>query len=228
MSQHTLSPSSQERLVTRARAGEPVHDELILSLQSAITSMAIRHLRNHSYNCYHVEYTDLVQEANVAILTSLQRALTKQDPCAYLMRTAKKAMVRYYVNGHADVIKTYHAYQEPIAVLSLDAPINKETGQTFADLRGAVPQERQRRDSDAYASLYRAIEALPEKQRMVVRRCYELGLGDTPASLNEISRHFSPHSPRPANAHYHHRCALAKLRTLLASALPQYCVGGVQ
>ncbi|GLV56317.1 hypothetical protein KDH_31580 [Dictyobacter sp. S3.2.2.5] len=218
----------QQALVARAQAGEPVRDEIILSLQPCIKAMATKHIYNNLHNSHHIECDDLVQEANVAILEALQNALTKEDPCRYLVKVAKRAMIEYYVNGRSDLIKTWHSYQKPLSILSLDVPVQRETETPFADtLSVEVRLEASKSLEEEYASLYSAIEALPEKQRLVVRRYY--GLNDAPTPLNEISRMLSPKSPRPANAHYHNKCALAALRTLLAPETSEPCaIGGAR
>ena len=74
--------------------------------------------------------------------------------------------------------------------------------------------------------IHQALQMLPKKQRLVILRCY--GFDHTPEPLNEISRTLSPKSPRPANAHYHHKKALLALREQLTSVFPQVTSGGVQ
>ncbi|GCF07324.1 RNA polymerase sigma factor [Dictyobacter arantiisoli] len=224
-----LTHEQQDCLVARARAGEKAaKDDIILSLFPRLQAMASKFIFTHFHNKHSVECGDLANQASITVIEIFDVALTKEDPYAYLMKAAKRTMIEYYLHGDADTIRTCHQYQDPIPVLSLDTQL--EASETFcaalqtAELRLEVPPTPE----EIYADLYKAIETLPEKQRAIIRRCYTLGLGDTPITLNEMSRLLSPKSPRPANAHYYNKTALSALRTLLTPASAAYCVGGAK
>ncbi len=211
----TLTKEQEQALVQRAQAGENVRDEVVLSLQRRVYALATKYLRPGST----VERMDLVQAATEAMLQSFPLALVKENPCSYLLRVARLTMINS-LNGRTDrLIKTYH-HEDTVPVLSLDQLICKD-GATLADLLPVeVRLEPTQKRKDAFTIL-QAIETLPEMQRLVIQRHY--GLTSSPESLNTISRSLAPHSPRPANAHYYNKRALATLRKHLST-----CAGGVQ
>jgi DNA-directed RNA polymerase specialized sigma24 family protein len=207
-------------------AGVGGRDAVILSLQTRVHALACRYFYRHPPSTAMETLADLVQSANVSMLQAYPQTLTHPDPIGYLIQTAKHAMFDC-LSGRGDAIKV-HAYQERITLLSLDVPCT-ENGDTWADL---IPDEslnpahleaRQRKE----ASVWRAVEKLPERQQDVIKRHYGLD-GYCPEPLDAISRSHvkrSPHS-RPHNAGYHKRRALFALRASLAPAFPQFASTG--
>ncbi len=206
-----LSRAQERALVTRARAGENVRDDIILSLQPRVYALAAKYWRRDAGP---VERMDLVQAANVAMFHSFGRALWGANPITYLLRVARGAMSNC-LSGRGDLIKTYRQ-EDRIALLSLDHPIG-EDGTSLADVLAHEVRPAPCLETAVHA-LCQAIEALPEKQRLVIQRHY--GLTTQPESLNRIGRSLAPHIQRPANAHYHNRRALAALRRQLTPLLP--------
>ena len=223
-----LSNDVEQALLQRALAGEKVRDEIILSLQSCIHSLATNYARPDKG----AEHMDLVQEANATLYQCFERALTKENPFAYLLQTARIVMINC-VNGRGDLIRT-HTSQDPVTVVSLDQPIRDDLEDaTLADLipgEDVLLSERSISSEDADRTvtlLHQAIEALPDTCRIVIQRHY--GFGFQPESLNEIGRSLSQksRSRTPSNAHYYKKCALKALRQQLAPLFPQYA-GGIQ
>jgi hypothetical protein len=112
------------------------------------------------------------------------------------------------------------------SLLGLDAP-NGEDVPSFIEtipVEGHVMPPHD--PHTASGALYLAIQALPEKQRLVM--VYHYGIGCAPEPLNVISRRFFPKSPR--NAHYHHRRALASLERALGPGFPaaMHAIRGAQ
>jgi len=220
-----LTEEQEQALIERALAGEPVRNELILSLQRRIYNLAYRlasrYLRGKEQA---TERMDFVQKANETMLKRFSLALTKENPCSYLMKVARLTMI--------DCIREIEASQEKSegqsALLGLDLSDGEDTSSLLDAIPVEVHLESSRKTDTAYAVLYQAILTLPEKQRLVMLRHY--GLGCAPESLNIISRSLSPKSPRPANAHYHHKRALVVLERMLAPALPlfSHAAGGAQ
>lgn len=204
----------QERTyLQRALAGEDIRNEVILYLQPRITALATRmHMRlTQSVQRGNViERGDLENSANVAMLASYEVALTKENPFGYLFKAAKVAMI-HYLNGRTGQTINTRDQNEHITVLSLD--FSRADGQTLADELACelcLPNEaeHQRR-----LQIWQAIEALPEKQRMVVQRYF--GFHEhSPESLNQISLLFSS-SPRTGSARRHYHQALNTLRQML-------------
>ncbi len=213
------STKEQEReLLIRARNGENVRDDILLLFQPRLWALAALYARKSKQ----VERGDLVSAANIALLERMDVALTMQNPYGYLQRVAQLTMIAA-ISGRNDLIKT-HSEVESVAVQSLDVPLC-EDGSTLADL---LPIEvrlessplMQARYAAQYAVLHKAIEALPEKQRLVIEQHY--GFGYSPEPMNAISRSFSPHTPHPSTAYYYNRRALKALRRALLPFFPQY------
>lgn len=211
-----LTKEQELMLLARAHAGEQVRDEIVLSLQRRIYCLAWRYAHYSSCNHRVVEWADLASIANIVILEQFDTALTKHNPFAYLIRIVRITMIRA-INGRTDLIQTYH-HTKSIPVLSLDAPL--EDGTHLADLLPVeVRLEPPHEGEQTYIPLYQAIATLPTLQRMVVQRYH--GFDCAAESLTAISRSLvrrQPKTPHPANAHYHYKLALVKLRHALASA----------
>jgi RNA polymerase sigma factor (sigma-70 family) len=212
-----LTPDQERALIERARSGEDVRDQIILSLQRRIGALAAKYARPEEQE----DHADLVNSANVALLKHYQRALKHPNPYAYLLRTAQSTMINYY-HGYGE-----HTQCERVSMLSLDEPHEKE-GTSLLDL---LSTERNVECSsllnDATSTLlHQAIAALPEKQRIVIERHY--GFGQMPESLNIMNVRTSSKQSRPIDAHYQHHKALATLRASLAAQFPQFAEGGVK
>ncbi|GCF06870.1 sigma-70 family RNA polymerase sigma factor [Dictyobacter arantiisoli] len=198
-------------LFRRAAEGEDVLTIICETLQPILKRMARRVAFTHPN--WHLDSDDLQQEANVTVLAAFEHACTKDDPLSYILKAAKISMIETYISGRAELIKTNHTYQYTITYVSLDAPSTTDEGEaaTVAHFLETETRLDIRENEHAFAWLRAAIDALPEKQRLVMQCHYELG-----ETLNEISRRLSPSSPRPANAHYHHKRALHALHDVLA------------
>ncbi len=216
-----FTEEQEQALIERALAGENVRNDLILSLQRRVYNLAYRlaskYLRGKEQA---TECMDFVQKANEAMLKRFSRALTKEKPCSYLLKVARLTMI--------DCIREIEASQEKgegqSFLLGLDLSECEDASSLIDALSVEIRLEAPREADTAYALLYQAIQALPEKQRLVMLRHY--GLGCAPEPLNIISRRLSPKSPR--NAHYHHKRALIVLERTLGPAFFTRAAGGAQ
>ncbi len=208
-----LTAVQEQALVERARSGEDVRDQIILSLQRRVCALAAKYTRPNEQE----DYCDLVNSANVALLRRYTRAMNHPNPYAYLLCAARSTMVNY-CKGYGE-----HTQRERIGTLSLEKPQNSDgtsladtlfTGQTF------VSTSVQEATS---VLLRQAISSLPEKQRQVIERHY--GFGYAPESLNSMKNEASSARTSSMNAFYHHKKALATLRRELAPLFPQYTGG---
>jgi hypothetical protein len=127
----------------------------------------------------HEEYLDLVSVGNLAILERLEKALTVDNPVAYLYGVAKLA-IRSYCYTHSQLMTQVRG-KPYVWVDSLDAPLCNRQGCLAEFL--VAPETAQ---SD-FSSLYAAINALAPKQRYVIMRVYGFD-GDAPESIASISR----------------------------------------
>ena len=208
-----FTQAQEQALIERALAGEPVRNDLIVSLQGQVYHLAHR-LASKSLRGKEqaTERMDLVQEANRAMLKRFSRALTKENPCSYLLKVARLTMI--------DCIRTLDASGQQA----------KEDDTASALLDGIslqVQRQASRQSKATHALLYQAITTLPEKQRLVIVRCY--GLGGAPESLNAISRSLSSTSSRHAkNAYHHHKRALVALKEHLTVVLSPVATGGAE
>jgi RNA polymerase sigma factor (sigma-70 family) len=213
-----LTSEQEGALIERARAGEDVREQVILSLQRRVHTLAGKYAQPEEQE----EFCDLVNSANVALLKSYTRALSTPNPYAYLLRTARSTMINYFY-GYGE-----HTQRERVPVLSLDTPYS-EDGTSLTDLlsTGQTVEHSSFLEEATFAFLRQAVAALPKKQRMVIERHY--GFGQAPESLNGIKG--EPAQTRPCssmNAFYHHKKALTTLRTVLTPLFPQHTAGGEQ
>jgi RNA polymerase sigma factor (sigma-70 family) len=205
-----LTKEQEEALINRARAGEDVREQVILSLQRRVYALAAHYARPEEQE----EFCDLVNSANVALLKRYIQALSAPNPYAYLLRTARSTMINYFY-GYGP-----YTQRERIPILSLETNYREDD----ASLSGLLPTEQTVEqaaslEEDTFACLRQAVAALPEKQRLVVERHY--GFGHVPESLNAIKKGLSPGYCRRIDVRYQHTKALTSLRTLLAPVLLQ-------
>jgi RNA polymerase sigma factor (sigma-70 family) len=204
-----LTPEQEQELIKRAHAGEDVRNQVILSLQRRVSTLAAKYARPDEQE----EYCDLVNSANVALLKQYTRALKSPNPYAYLWRVAQSTMINFY-HGYGE-----HTQRERVSLLSLDESHN-EDGVALIDLLSSEQNVGPSSSlNDATSTLlHQAIAALPEKQRIVIERHY--GFGQTPQSLNTLKKGLS--------SKYHHGKALAALRASLVEQFPEYAEGSAQ
>jgi len=212
-----LTTEQEGALIERARAGEDVRDQVILSLQQRVHALAAKYARPEGQE----DFCDLVNSANVALLKSYTQALRSPNPYAYLLRTARSTMINYFY-GYGE-----HTQRERVPMLSLDTNYS-EDGTPLSDLLSTEQTVEQATplEEAAFAFLRQAVAALPEKQRLVVERHY--GFGQVPESLNTIKGGSSPRNSRSMDARYQHSKALASLRAMLAPVFLQTTKGDMQ
>jgi len=206
-----LTRSEECELVRLARSGdEQAKETLLQSCLRYVASVAYR------YTCYaqHDEYLDLVSVGNLAIVECLEKALTVDNPVAYLLGVAKLA-VKAYCCKHSGLI-THQRGQPFVWVDSLDAPLGNGQG-CLAEMLSAPTHEPQQEPGD-FASLYQAISALTPKQRYVIQRYFGLD-GNAPEPIAVISRRLSHANPKVTIARNRYNTAIRSLRRkLLQSA----------
>jgi DNA-directed RNA polymerase sigma subunit (sigma70/sigma32) len=198
-----LSRAEEAELVHRARLGERQAKEALL--HSCLRYVAYVTSR---YSCYlqHEEYLDLVSVGNLAIVECLEKALTVDNPVAYLYGVAKLA-IRSYCYTHSQLITQVRG-KPYVWVDSLDAPLCNRQG-CLTDLLVAPGQAPQQEQSD-FTRLYAAINALTPKQQYVIVRYYGLD-GDAPESIASISRRLSPSNPKVTIARNRYNMAIRSL-----------------
>ncbi len=202
-----LSRGEEAELVRRARLGErQAKEELLQGCLRYVAAVTSR------YSCYlqHEEYLDLVSVGNLAIVECLEKALTVDNPVAYLYGVAKLA-IRSYCYTHSQLMT--QARGKPFVwVDSLDAPFCDHQG-CLADCLVAPEPVPMKEPSD-FARLYAAINALTPKQQYVILRVFGLD-GDAPESIASISRRLSPTNPKVTIARNRYNIAIRSLRRKL-------------
>jgi RNA polymerase sigma factor (sigma-70 family) len=195
-----LTREQEADLVQRARIGDPfAREELITSCLNYIGFIANWYARY----VHHDDYLDLVGIGNLTVVENLDRALTKDNPCAYLRKTVKTVVINYCIT-HASLV-TRPTYGKPTYTQSLNTPVYSNT----LTQEPVVVQE-----SPVYSWLYQALERLPKRDREVLTRHY--GLYNSPVeSLYEMSRRMS-RSVKGSIAYLTEYRALRRLRKLLA------------
>ena len=191
----------------RARLGERQAREALL--QGCLRYVAYVTSR---YSCYlqHEEYLDLVSVGNLALVERLDKALTVDNPVAYLYGVAKLA-IRSYCYTHSQLM-TQAKGKSYVWVDSLDAPLCNGKS-CLAD--SLVAQEHApKKEQSEFVRLYEAINALTPKQQYVILRYYGLD-GDAPESIASISRRLSPTNPKVTIARNRYNIAIRSLRRKL-------------
>jgi DNA-directed RNA polymerase sigma subunit (sigma70/sigma32) len=202
-----LSRDEEADLVRRARQGDKqAREDLLHSCLRYVASVTSR------YSCYleHEDYLDLVSIGNLAIVERLDKALSVENPVAYLYGVAKLA-IRSYCYTHSQLITQVRG-RPMVWTDSLDAPLCDRKG-CLADTLVAQQQLPQQEHSD-HGRLYEAIIALTPKQRYVIQRFYGLD-GDAPESMASISRRLSPINPKVTIARNRYNNAIMSLRRKL-------------
>lgn len=204
----------EERVLTdQAREGDKqARDRLIEGCLRYITFIAARYKRY----VHHDDYLDLVSVGNLAVVENVEKALTMDNPQAYLCVTAKLAIIEYCMTRASLITKSRYSNASDPSVSSLDAPVYQDSDISMLDLIAAPEAEPERKERD-YTQLHKAISTLPEKYREVLTRHY--GLYGRPAeSLYGMSREMSAcPGPKSSAAYLIEYRALARLRSRLES-----------
>jgi len=212
-----LTKVQEQRLVDRARTGDPqAGEDLLMSLLSGVECIASRYSTGYAKLWKRLEYLDLIQEGNRAIVEKLTVALAKTNPCAYLLATAEGAIHRYCFQQRSSIRTPETEGVAPLLVESLDTPRFSDDGLALLDVLAGVPlsTETTREDSTIlYQAINQAVDTLPMMQRTVVTRLY--GLHDTPAEeIADLQRALYGNK-RHKTASVHKRLALTALRRKL-------------
>lgn len=204
-----LTDSEERELEQRARRGnEQARTQLIESSLRYVASVAWR------YACYmqHDDYLDLVSLGNVAVVESIEKALTVEKPSAYLRGAAKHAIQRYCFT-HSSLI-TRQRGQDAVAVWSLDAALRGGSGSLGEVLAAPTREDQPGPGRSSSRWLSSALAGLTRKQRYVIMRHFGLD-GKAPESIASISRRLSG-NPKVTLARNRFNQAIRRLRRQLA------------
>src|SRR5258708_5944036 len=124
-----FSRQEQGELVDRARKG---HDEArhLLVVNCLHWALIMAHRIYHERRPLHVDVLDLMAVANLKMLEKVDKALTADDPVAYLLTIAAQVM-RVYCTYYAPLIQRSEWYSRkqlmeahplPLLMESLDVP----------------------------------------------------------------------------------------------------------
>jgi RNA polymerase sigma factor (sigma-70 family) len=208
-----LNQEQERELAGRARAGDAqARASVIESCLRYVAFIAARYKRY----VHHDDYLDLVGVGNLAVVENVEKALTMDNPQAYLFVLARLAIVDYCVTRATLITKSRYTLAPDPSISSLDAPICQESDATMLDLIAAPEAEqKQEQEEQDYTSLYEALNILPERYREVLTRHYGL-YGHPAESLYEMSRQLSAKpGPKSSAAYLIEYRALARLRSQL-------------
>jgi hypothetical protein len=201
-----LSGEQEAVLVEQARLGDAdAQTKLATSLFYGVCGIASRYAQTYVWASPRIDYMELVQMGNMTVLEVMERALSRDNPCAYLMAAAKYEIAQFcqrYCSPISTGRDTQGHFLPALSVSSLDVLLSSASSQdgiTLLDLL-ACPHQEQALDEVTdepelpevmHQKLYHAVEALPPSQRNVVKRYF--GLSEYPAeTLDEISRAMLP------------------------------------
>ena len=204
-----LTPQEEAAIMVRAKAHDPEAKEaLILCCLRYVAHIAT----HYAHYAKHDEYLDIVGVGNLAVMETLENALTKRDPKGFLFMTAKWTMISYCFY-RSSLMPRWNNKREAIDCISLDdsEPWERSLYETLAaEPISPVAYEVAAHD---YERLYQAIQLLSDKLRQVILRHYGLD-GKPQESLTAISYQLSP-NPKGTIAFLRHRRALVALQRIL-------------
>lgn len=227
-----LSREEQRELVERARKGEKEARHLLV-LNCLHWAFLLAHRIYDERQPQHIDILDLAAEANLKMLERIEKALTANDPVAYLMTIAAQRM-RVYCTYHAPLIQrsegcsrqelaTINQFSAPME--SLDKPLLSEENQLMPRQVKAPAlvlesdERREQRTCYHFAPVYEAIKRLNRPQRATMIRLYGL-YGQPAETLSEIALTSHQKYHNVVTTAYRARC---HLEGLLAEYLPQLC-----
>jgi hypothetical protein len=150
-----LTKVQEQRLVDRARTGDPqAGEDLLMSLLSGVECIASRYCTGYAKLWKRLEYLDLIQEGNRAIVEKLTVALAKTNPCAYLLATAEGAIHRYCFQQRTCIRTPETEGVAPLLVESLDTP-------RFSDIQRVLYGNKRHKTASVHKRL--ALTALRRK-----------------------------------------------------------------
>lgn len=178
-----LTKNEERDLETLARNGdEKAKAALIEGCLKYISFIAWKHL---AY-IHHDDYLDLVGVGNLAVVECFEKALTTDNPSAYL-RGAAKIAVKSYCRRYGSLIAR-DQNQEIKWVDSLDAPLGN-SDVCYYDFIAAAEQKDEVKRTD-HSTLRQAVAKLRKKQQYVITR-YCGWDGDAPESIADIGERLS-------------------------------------
>jgi DNA-directed RNA polymerase specialized sigma24 family protein len=167
-----LPQESEASLVERARAGDA---QARHAMCMRLLHMVERAATGLYQQCYgedrRIEYLDLVQEGNEALLVWFEQALQRDNPFSYLIVVARNAMLKYGSRYCSAILTPNHAV--PLPVESLDVPLEPDSDTTHAEMLQDAPATAHV-DEEVYAPLYETLERLPGAERELLVHVYGL------------------------------------------------------
>ena len=219
-----LCDEQQEHiLVDRACRGDvAARNQLIEGCLQSVSYYAGRYAQ-----LYHLDYLDLVDVGNFALVDQFEKALSKDHFCIYLMALARYEMQHYGLCGQYTVKRGKNqdgSYAPAYTMLPLDTTFaemddgtGKENSSTLVDI---LPQPEPRRGEEKdYGGLHGCIpqQGSAKKWDYVI---FRYGLFDQPPmTTTAIAKAY--HASE-SNVAAHLKDALAMLHTRLAPLYPQY------
>ena len=209
------STKQEERaLVARARSGDPNARQALFTsggLLKYVQYWASRYAQVYKWIA-RLDYWDIVQEGNLMLVEMLDRALEKDDPIGYIQACAKYQMRRYCAR-YGSLISTPQG-EYSYTVDSLDVADEDDEREQPCDILEAPPVATSEPPEAHYDRLYQALDALTDKQRVVLMRLY--GLGMCPQEANhELAQSLGlTHS----DISCHHNRAVKTLERILSSS----------
>ena len=217
-------PTGEEELslIQRARAGDAdARETLVLSCLRYAKTVARKYVAMcAACRKKRIEYLDLVQVGNLALLECFDKAIVHPNPYGYLKRAASGEIVKYCLK-HASLITSPSerggTILPMVEVESLDAPFPHVEGLTLGETV-AAPSETQVGERRDFSPLHRTLETLTSKQHEVIVKHY--GIECAPRDLFTISCEMRQAEGKPfkdsANVAYSiHTFALRALRRKL-------------
>jgi RNA polymerase sigma factor (sigma-70 family) len=205
------SPAAEAQIVEQARSGDQAaKHQLIEDRLPYIMHMAIKY---HVY-AEHEDLLDIVGVANLAVTANIDKALSKDNPAAYLCGVARGEIKSYcFYHSRLMPIKDHHMpLAEAPTVVSLD---EQRADIQYRYIESLAQESRSETDSIRQEQIYHALDQLPDHQREVVERYHGLH-GGTYEAFPDIARSLSVTRP---TVYHHYHLAIERLGKLVAESM---------
>lgn len=211
-----LTTQEKRTAVEQARAGnQQAREKIILHCLYDVQELAARYCRSFRS----MEYMDLIEVGNLALVARFEQALWKSDPFPYLKAAAKFEILKYCLQYRSLIrcpLPLARGELPPaVAIESFDGPDQAPLRETLTDLPCGVPDQTR-----SFAALYQVLErAITPKERENLARYFGL-FGYARHTLAEIGRQVYG-NPRHGAASTLKLRAQHKLHKALSTVLEQ-------
>ncbi len=217
---HIAKPD-QQPIIDAARKGDKdARDALIVNCLNWTMARAARMYK--ALRPAHLDVMDVVGVGNVELMERLDKALTLEDPIAYLLTCVSLEMQSYCANKNPLIQRPRmnnerrtHLDPVPATSVSLERPFEKGGTRSYADVLPAADQplisdeEHERHHDRRFAVLHDAVRQLSPHRRNAIIHSYGF-FGETAKTKEDIAQQEQRTKASISHFIYHGRKDLEK------------------